>query len=387
MYYLFMTIYFIQKMEKYTLINFYYNVLRRYIDIFSKVTFLARSVEVEDTKNFALASGNGVEFVFVKSISSIKSYFGHRQQQEKLIRNLIKEHDKIIVRLPSEYGLLTAKVAYQMDVTHAVEVVGCAWDAMWNYGGIKSKIYAPFFFLKMRKIVKQSKYILYVTSQFLQTRYPSSPYAITTNVSNVELPDLENHILEKRLKKISSNNDKIVFGTIGSLKTRYKGVHIAIQALSTLSGKFNNFEYHILGAGNSKNYFELAKNIGIDDKIFFEGVLPSGKPIFDWLNTVDIYLQPSLQEGLPRALIEAMSRACPAIGSTAGGIPELLNEEMIFDIKKSEDFPMIIEKLLQNKLLMEKEAKANFKTAISYQKNSLDTKRKEFWLNFQKSTN
>ena len=56
----------------------------------------------------------------------------------------------------------------------------------------------------------------------------------------------------------------------------------------------------------------------------FNGVLPSGQPVLNWLDDIDIYVQPSFQEGLPRALVEAMSGGRPAFASTTGGIPELL---------------------------------------------------------------
>jgi len=48
-----------------------------------------------------------------------------------------------------------------------------------------------------------------------------------------------------------------------------------------------------------------------------------------WLDEIDIYLQPSLAEGLPRSLIEALSRGCPIIASRCGGIPELLDDECL----------------------------------------------------------
>ena len=62
---------------------------------------------------------------------------------------------------------------------------------------------------------------------------------------------------------------------------------------------------------------------------------------------MDIYIQPSLQEGLPRALLEAMSRACPSIGSNAGGIEELLNKKYVFnkkDVKRIEKILSTIDK-------------------------------------------
>ena len=47
---------------------------------------------------------------------------------------------------------------------------------------------------------------------------------------------------------------------------------------------------------------------------------------------VYVYIQPSRIEGLPRALIEAMSRGCACVGSSVGGIPELLNNQYIHEV-------------------------------------------------------
>lgn len=41
--------------------------------------------------------------------------------------------------------------------------------------------------------------------------------------------------------------------------------------------------------------------------------------VFSWFDDLDIYIHPSKQEGLCRAIIEAMSRACPIIAADAGG--------------------------------------------------------------------
>ena len=67
--------------------------------------------------------------------------------------------------------------------------------------------------------------------------------------------------------------------------------------------------------------------LDLRDRIVSRGRIPTGAPIFEFLDSLDLYLQFSRGgEGLPRALVEGMSRGCPAIGSTVGGIPELLTE-------------------------------------------------------------
>jgi glycosyltransferase involved in cell wall biosynthesis len=68
----------------------------------------------------------------------------------------------------------------------------------------------------------------------------------------------------------------------------------------------------------------LAAKLNIADRIEFCGELSSGPSIFEFLDSIDLFIMPSRAEGLPRALVEAMSRGCPCIASSVGGIPELL---------------------------------------------------------------
>ena len=376
---------FLTKEEKVYAISFSYQLLKRYVDVFSEVTVLARHREVDvDPIDLSLASGEGVSFVFLESISSVSSFFGLRKRHEKRIEKIVEAHDLVIVRLPSELGLMTAKVANRMHKKYLVEVAGCAWDALWNLGGWKAKVYAPFLYVKMKHAVKEANFVTYVTEQFLQKRYPSSSQARVIGVSDVQLPELDDKILLQRIQKIEMMGEKRVYGTIGNLHVGYKGIGTAIKTLAEVNYGSNDFEYHILGAGDTTEYREMSERLGIKDKVFFDGVLPEGKAVYAWMDTLDVYLQPSLAEGLPRSLIEVMSRGCPAIGSIVGGIPELLDEKMIFDHKNPKQFSERIQDLISDKQLMMDAAKYNFNKAREYQKSLLDEKRITFWRKFRK---
>jgi glycosyltransferase involved in cell wall biosynthesis len=123
--------------------------------------------------------------------------------------------------------------------------------------------------------------------------------------------------------------------------------------------------FRVLGDGDSARWQQLAAKLGIGGIVSFEGVLPSGSAVHEWLDSIDIYVQPSFQEGLPRATIEAMSRGCPTLGSTAGGIPELLDQECLHRPGQAAE-----------------QAERNFSLAGAYTKERLDTKRHVFWRAF-----
>ncbi len=357
-----------------------YSIWQRYLNHFDSITVFSRySNETIDISKQPLSSGENVFFEFAPNISSLRAMFSKKKEQKKRLEKLILKHDVVIARLPSEYGLMAVELANKFNKKLVVEVVGCAWDALWNYGSLKAKIYAPILTYQMKKAVKNTDFISYVSQEFLQSRYSAPKRAVTVSVSNVEIPLLNEDILKKRFEKIESKNKKIVFGLIGSFKTKYKGIHNAIPVLGKLSKKYPNLEFRILGSGNPDEYIEMAKQYNIEDKVFFDGVLPSGEAVFKWLDNIDIYIHPSYQEGVSRALIEAMSRGCPAIASTAGGIPELLDKNLTFSSGDENKFYEILEKNIFSIEWRIKQAKKNFEKSKEYQKNILDKRRFDFF--------
>src|SRR5699024_742855 len=136
----------------------------------------------------------------------------------------------------------------------------------------------------------------------------------------------------KRLEKISrmKKNEKIVIGTTAALDVRFKGQQYIIKALSELKKQgATNFEYQLVGSGSASYLESVAKKYNISNQVKILGSM-THEDVFDWLENIDIYTQPSRQEGLPRALIEAMSRGLPSFGARTAGIPELLEDDFIF---------------------------------------------------------
>lgn len=305
-----------------------YSVWQRYCAISSELTVIGRVDSSDSNKMCARSDGVGVNFVFLEGVSNLKSLFAPPRDLCHVIQESISQSDLLVARLPSELGLLAISIARKLGKPYLVEVVGCAWDAAWNYGGLKAKIYAPLAYLRNRYAVRDAKYVSYVSAQFLQRRYPKNSDALSLVASNAHIPNLKKYDFQARLERLGG--DKRVIGLIGSLRTRYKGVHTAIEALAKASKCRSNLFLRVLGDGDASEYKRLALQLGVADFVSFDGVRSSGDGVFAWLENVDIYIQPSFQEGVPRALIEAMACGCPALGSSAGGIPELLEQHSIF---------------------------------------------------------
>jgi glycosyltransferase involved in cell wall biosynthesis len=297
----------------------------RYLEHFDTITVIARSAgETLDVSGLVRSSRDNVKFIFVDSVSSASfSALYARRRLRKLLENAIRFSDAVVVRLPSENGNIAADVTSKMKKPLAVEVVGCAWDAYWNYGSFIARLYASIAYLKMKRSVKQSDMALYVTSKFLQNRYPARPGCKTVSASNVVLGD--DWIVKDAPKVVRlDGSGSYIVGLIGNFKTNYKGIDLAILCVSELRRKGFDVSLRVLGNGDSASYSPLCQNLGVQDFVEFSGCLPNGGAVVDWLDNADLYIQPSRQEGLPRSLIEAMSRGKTCFGSEVGGIPELL---------------------------------------------------------------
>ena len=88
--------------------------------------------------------------------------------------------------------------------------------------------------------------------------------------------------------------------------------------------------------------------------------------MFNWLDSVDIYIQPSLTEGMPRATLEAMSRGCPIISTSVGGLKTLIDSEDRISIGDHNSLAARIEEISMNQNLFIDRAIRNFEISKLY---------------------
>lgn len=200
-----------------------------------------------------------------------------------------------------------------------VYVGGCMKEILFSYRSPFKRLMGILLFRMARWVIWRADYVHYVTETVLQEKYPTAGLSIGATYAAIQTA-LPPEAMEARSRRIGSLPRPITLGMIGYLN-RVKGVDTAIQALSTLE---DQYRLRILGGGNRAWLQKIADRYGVGDRVWFDGTLPPGAPVDEWLDQIDIYLQPSRSEGLPRATIEAMSRGCPVVASSAGGLRELV---------------------------------------------------------------
>ena len=361
------------------------SVFDRYLEHFDSITLLMRKARIspDDTEAFArmnkLNSSRINVIIYPDRRESFRSFFSIRvfRKIRKIIRDNVRQDKAVIIRVPSDSGTYAARCCRRMGKPFLAEAVGCPWDSLWNHS-IKGKFLAVGVWRRMKYAMKHAPYAVYVTNEFLQKRYSTN--GIAAAISDVELHPMDDSILQKRLEKIENHSGKIKLATAAAVNVAFKGQQFVIEALAKLKEQGNtNFEYHLAGGGDNSALKNLTEGLGISEQVIFEGSLPHDK-MFAWLDDMDFYIQPSVVEAMPRALIEAMSRGLPAFASRVGAMPELIGEKNIFAKK---DVNAIAEYL--NGLTDEKAkamAEANFDYAKGLQKEQLEKKRNDFYAAF-----
>ena len=360
-------------------------VFDRYLQHFDHITLLMRKADIAPDDTEALARMNKlntekIDVVILPNLTeNVKSYFSRKLRLEfrkTVIENITHER-AVIIRAPSSSGTIAAKYCRKIGKPFLVEAVGCPWDSLWNHS-LRGKITAPRSWLNFRRTMKHADYAVYVTSEFLQRRYPT--LGKSAAISDVELQPMDDSILQKRIEKIENHTGKIKLATAAAVNVAFKGQQFVIEALAKLKEQGNmNFEYHLAGGGDNSALKNLAERLDVSEQVVFEGSLPHDK-MFAWLDDMDLYIQPSLQEGLPRAVVEAMSRGLPALGARTGGIPELLGEKYIFERKSVDGIVKLLPEITHEEMTVM--AKNNFEHAKSFQKDLLEKKRFDFYAEF-----
>jgi glycosyltransferase involved in cell wall biosynthesis len=179
------------------------------------------------------------------------------------------------------------------------------------------------FSLQLRQHCCQASAAAYVTEAALQRRYPPPSRGLATYYSDVELPPSS---FVEQPRKWPDRSGSTTLITVGSLELLYKGTDVLIDSVLACVDSGLNLRLAIIGDGKPRAELE-ARAARLGDRVCFLGQVTAGQAVRDQLDQSDLFVLPSRAEGLPRAMVEAMARGLPCIGSTVGGIPELLLQE------------------------------------------------------------
>ncbi len=361
-----------------------YDFWRRYLASFAQVNIVARVQPVETLPPAAIpATGSGVAIIPLPNFRGPAGVLQLPALQRRLVAIASQPNAAYILRVPGTIGTLLGGALRWHKRPFALELVGDPYDSL-SPTALQTRWARPvrtFFVRALQQQCRQAVGVAYVTRHTLQQRYPAGGF--TATYSSIELPDAHFQLAAQLRQPFGSASEPLRLIFVGSLAQRYKGLHVLLEALRLCREQGVSFPLAVLGDGEQRaGYEETAVKLNLTDQVTFHGFVPQGTAVLHHLCRADLFVMPSLMEGLPRALIEAMACGLPAVGSAIGGIPELLPPEALVP---PNDAPALAQKLLalhRNRAQLVAMGAVNQAVAQEYRVERLQQRRQQFYDQF-----
>lgn len=367
--------------------NFNNNIWKRYKSYCDDLSVILRKIpgkyKDEELKlKYNKIDTSLINLITVDDVYSPKSNYINlkiRKKIKSVIEREVKNTDKIILRSAGDYYTdLAYKYAKKYKKVFLVEAIGFPFPSFW-YHSLFGKIIAHPIDRKFKKTVKEAEYVLYVTEDALQRKYPNFNNNIGCSDVEVTKSDNINEIIENKIKMIETTQ-KITLGTAAFLNVKWKGQIDVLKALRKLKkAGINKFEYQLIGAGDAKKIKKYIKKFNLEENVKIIGALPHER-VYEWLEKIDIYIQPSYQEGLCRAIVEAMSKGCAIVATDVGGNYEMVERKYLYSKGKVNQLVNILKKITIDEI--EKCAIKNYEISQRYNSDILNEKRNKFYKDF-----
>ncbi|MBN3960626.1 glycosyltransferase family 4 protein [Nostoc sp. NMS8] len=365
--------------------TFPYAFWQRYLEVFDHVCVVARVCQVGSvTSNWKQADGDRVFFAAVPYYIGPMQYLLRSPQVKRVAQDAVGATDAVILRVGSQIASCIEPKLRAVHHPYAVEVVADPYD-VFAPGSVRHPLrsfFRWFFPQRLRSQCAGACAAAYVTKQALQARYPCSHYSV--GISDVDISEDFLVLTPRRFGQEARTLNLIFVGTLAQL---YKAPNILINAVASCVQAGIDLKLTMVGDGKHRKELEAqAVALGLGERVCFRGQLSAGKTVTAALDQADLFVLPSYQEGLPRAMVEAMARALPCIGSTVGGIPELLPPEDMVLPGDVDALANKIREVVTNPERMTQMSARNLEKAKEYRDEVLREQRIEFYLYVREKT-
>jgi glycosyltransferase involved in cell wall biosynthesis len=352
----------------------------RYLEVFDGVRAVARAREVPKAESgWIRADGERVSFCALPHYIGPAQYLPKAWRVRRVVRDAVVSSDAVILRAPGMASMVASKYLLPNERPFGMEVVGDPYD--WFAPGNTRHPLRPFFRWwfshELRRQCAKAWAVAYVTQKALQRRYPAATEAFNTHYSDVELSDTA-FVPSPRSANVGSDPSTLI--TVASFNMLYKAQDVLVDAVALCVEQGLELRLVLIGGGAHLSEIKArAKKRKLGSRVRFLGQLPAGPAVRTQLDRADLFVLPSRTEGLPRAMIEAMARGLPCVGSTAGGIPELLLPEDMVPPADAAALSQKIREVVTDPERMARMSERNLKKAREYQEGILRERRIAFY--------
>lgn len=218
-------------------------------------------------------------------------------------------------------SILGSIVARCMGVPHVVRVVHGMPEPFRGLKNLKMAGYTLADRFVTSRLIDRVVAVSSDIEKVLAQTYGADRVVCVHNGIDLEAVHVTMQRSEKR-KEWQIDDTTVLIGTVGRL-VPVKGHAILLEALRILRNLNQNVTLIFVGDGPLRGHLEAeVKRLGLKQSVRFAG---HQEQSYDFINMMDIFVLPSLHEGIPMVLLEALALKRPIIASRVGGIPEVVS--------------------------------------------------------------
>lgn len=208
------------------------------------------------------------------------------------------------------------------------------------------------FWDKIRRfVIKQANLVTVISPLFIKNLIDLYP-PVKDKIFSISM-GIDANLFFFQPHRNNNKEPKLLF--VGRLSP-VKGVNYLIRALPGVLEKFSKVRLEIIGYGaQEKELKALVKNLSLENKITFIGPVPN-RELPKYYQHSFCYILPSIVEGLPVAIMEAMACGCPVIATSVGGVRDLIENNvtgLLISPKSVDEISQSVIRLLSDKILRE----------------------------------
>lgn len=304
----------------YTKLSFPYAYWNDYLSFFDTITIIARAKKIDKVdKNMALVTGPNVNYEPLPYYIGIKEFILKFPFLFFKILKISLKYNHFLLRSGNSTNIL-ALLLIIFKKPFLREYPGNIEEGIIGFAGNSIKIR---FIAKISHSIakfqgKFSNANSFVSEYCKQLYSSNKPSYIFSSFKSSEITYKKNNFEIKEKYKIIS---------VGRLE-KEKGHLNLLKAICKINQN-NLYQIHLIGDGGQKLILEdFSKKNNLN--VIFHGSITDRDYLFSLLKESDIFVIPSYTEGMPRALLEAMTIGLPCIGTNVGGIPEVLQHDILY---------------------------------------------------------
>lgn len=361
---------------------FGHTLVERYLTTFDKVLFAVRTKQVCSKDELGIYNipidNERVTIVPVPFFQGPKQLSKVVCSVYKIARKTVCKCDLAILRLPSPTAFIFWETIKKKGIAYACEIVANPHD-LYSNARFPHSLYWKIMHKMQVKACNDAMGVSCVTAKHLQQwYYPNTPSAVVSHYSSADITS--DFYYKDRCFPLAKDFSIIHIAHHVFLNSG-KGHSQLLRVLRELISQGYNPTLVFVGEdyfGGISQVKSYAEELGIRNRIRFTGFL-SKDDLRKEMISADIMVFPSMSEGLPRVVIEAMALGLPCIATSVGGIPELISNDMLVNYDDINEMAHKITHLMNDKDYYEMISHDNFERSKEYNSDVLNERRTDFY--------